>query len=446
MVVDKYTGTMSDITPLGKTNWRDANQIFGIREKDRFGHIYALGKTGTGKSTLLLNMAIADMEAGNGLCVIDPHGDLAQTILAHVPRQRIVDVINFDATDTEYAIGFNPLFHIDPSKHHLLASELIATFKKLWSESWGPRLEHVLRFTLLTLLQYPGSTLLDIHSLLTNQHHRGRVVSTLQDTHLKAFWLGEFEKYPPTLRAEIISPILNKVGLFLASPVLRHIVGQERSTLHLRDIMDTRKILICNLSKGSIGEEAASLLGSMLITSLHMAALQRSDTEEEARIPFFLYVDEVHSFITRSFADLVSEVRKYKVGLFLTHQYLDQLPENLQTAILGNVGTIMSFRIGAADAEVLANEFFPRIKAADFVSLPRYSMYIRLQIDGFGSKPFSADSLPILHQPTEMASLIKARSRESFGVPIPKIAYAIEKHQFNLQKPPVQSSLFSPDL
>ncbi len=436
---------MSDITPLGKTNWRDANQIFGIREKDRFGHIYALGKTGTGKSTLLLNMAIADMEAGNGLCVIDPHGDLAETLLNHVPERRIRDVLYVDTTDKGYAIGFNPLFQVDPSKHHLLASELIATFKKHWSDSWGPRLEHVLRFTLLSLLQYPGSTLLDIHSLLTNHHHRERVVSSLQDSHLRSFWFGEFEKYPPALRAEIISPILNKVGLFQASPVLRHMVGQEQSAFHLRDMMDTRKILICNLAKGSMGEEAASLLGGMLITAIHMAALQRSDAKESERVPFFLYVDEVHSFITRSFADLVSEVRKYKVGIFLTHQYLDQLPDNLQTAILGNVGTIISFRIGAADAEVLAGEFFPRIKAADFVSLPRHSMYLRLQIDGFGSKPFSADSLPILHKPTGVADLVKIHSRKSYGVPITKIAYALEKHQFNLQKPPIQSSLFPQD-
>ncbi len=383
----------SDITPIGITNYRNSSQKFGIKDKDRLQHIYVIGKSGTGKSTLLENLAISDIERGNGLCIIDPHGDIADDILKYIPEGRKQDLIYFNATEELKPVAFNPLKTVHPKYHHLVASGLISTFKKIWSESWGPRMEYILRFTLLTLLCVPDATLLDIQPLLTDKEVRAKALSYVGGEQILSFWHNEFEKYSPTLRNEAIAPILNKTGLFITCTPLRNIVGQKTNSFRLQQVLDTGKILIVNLSKGQIGEDASSLLGAMLINAIQLAALHRASQAEHTRKPFYLYVDECHSFVTIAFAGILAEARKYGLSLFLAHQYIEQLDERVRAAIFGNVGTMIAFRVGAPDAEALAKEFYPVITQDDFVHLPRYTMYLKLMIDGTSSQPFSAVSI-----------------------------------------------------
>ena len=383
----------SDITPIGITNYRNINQKFGIKDKDRLQHIYVIGKSGTGKSTLLENMAISDIERGKGLCIIDPHGDIAEDVLKCIPLGRKQDLIYFNATDVEHPIGFNPLKGIHPKYHFLVASGLISTFKKIWSESWGPRMEHILRFTLLTLLCVPDATLLDIQPLLTDKESRKRALIYVDDDGIRSFWFNEFDKYSPTLRNEAIAPILNKTGLFITSDPLRKIVGQKTNSFRLQQVIDQGKILIVNLSKGQIGEDASSLLGAMLVNSIQLAALHRAGKPEHDRKPFYLYIDECHSFVTLAFTQILAEARKYGLGLFLAHQYIEQLDDRVRAAIFGNAGTIISFRIGVNDAEFLAKEFYPVFSQEDLVNLPRYTMYLKLMIDGTASQAFNALSI-----------------------------------------------------
>ncbi len=414
-------------TPIGLTNFRNSKQPFGIKDIDRMGHIYVIGKTGVGKSTLLLNMAISDMQTGKGLCIIDPHGDLAETLLDHVPQERIDDVIYFNPQDTDFPIAFNPLHAIHPNFHHLVASGLISTFKKIWAESWGPRLEYILRMALLTLLEYPHATLLDIQPLLTDTYFRNKVLMYSTNESVHAFWVNEFDKYPPQLKAEAISPILNKMGIFIASTPLKNILGQRVRSVNVQEVMDSGKILIVNLSKGAIGEDAAAILGSILVTSMQLAALYRSTIPEEARRPFYLYVDEVHSFVSTSFADILAEARKYKLSLFLTHQYIEQLPETIRAAIFGNVGTFIAFRVGAADAAYIAKEFYPVFSEGDVISLPKYCMYLKLMIDGATSIPFSATTLPCTAPSTNLKQTTIQRSKIRYGRPIPDKEFTNEK-------------------
>ena len=406
---------MKEITPIGIINWRNQNQPFGIKDLDRLGHIYAIGKTGTGKSTLLQNMAISDFERGNGLCIIDPHGDLAENILNYIPENRIKNVIYFNATDIEFPIGFNPLHAIHPTQHNLVCSGLISTFKKIWVDSWGPRLEHILRFSILTLLYYPHATLLDIQPLLTDPLFRSKVLGYLIDPSVMRFWTNEYDKYPPALKSEAIAPILNKTGLLIASQPLRNIIGQQCRSFNMEKVLDEGNILICNFSKGEIGEDASALLGSILLTSIQSAALYRASYEAHKRTPFYLYVDEIHSFITLSFADILSESRKYGLSVFLTHQYIEQLPEKIRSAIFGNVGTLISFRVGAADAEYLAKEFHPVFNEEDLINLPRYSMYLKLMIDGTTSRPFSATTVSVKENNTSFKREIIASSQKNYG-------------------------------
>jgi len=383
----------SDITPIGVTNYRTTRKQFGIKDNDRLRHIYVVGKSGTGKSTLLCNMATSDIERGNGLCVIDPHGDISENLLQRIPENRKKDLIYFNPADLNQPIAFNPLHAIHPNYHHLVASGLISTFRKIWSDNWGPRLEYILRFSLLTLLWYPHATLLDIQPLLTDIRFRNDILVYVRDEHIHAFWKNEFEKYSPSFRNEAISPILNKTGLFTSSLPLRNTVGQKTSSFRMQRVLDEGKILIVNLSKGKIGEDACALLGSMLVNSIQLAAMHRATIEEHHRKPFYLYIDEMHSFVTLAIADILSEARKYKLSLFLTHQYISQLQLPIQKAIFGNVGTIISFRVGAEDAQYLAREFYPIFNEEDLVSLPRYAMYLKLMIDGTASEAFSAISL-----------------------------------------------------
>ncbi len=419
------------ITPIGITDFRNTHIPFGIKAKDRLQHIYVIGKTGVGKSTLLQNMAIADIEQGNGITVIDPHGDLADSLLNHIPAPRIHDVIYFNATDTDYPIGFNPLYNVPDNKKHLIASILISTFKKIWSESWGPRLEYILRNCLLTLLESGKAvTLLDIQPLLVHKEFRQDILYSIHNKQLLSFWYDEFDKYPVPLRSEAIAPILNKIGVFASNSILRNIVGQKISTIDLKTIVLEKKILICNFSKGILGEDVSSLLGSILVSMIHFTALQRAELPIEERTPFYLYIDEMHSFISLSFADALSEARKYGLSLFLTHQYLEQISEELRVAIFGNIGTTISFRVGAEDAAYLSKEFYPTFSQTDFINLSRYAMYIKLMIDGVTSRPFSA----ALKQPQKLINRYKddivAQSRRVFGKAIvpDEITISIEQN------------------
>lgn len=405
------------ITPLAVTDYRDIRKLFGIKQNNRRGHIYIVGKTGTGKSTLIENMAISDIKNGYGVALIDPHGDMAEEILDYVPKKRIKDVIYFNPADLDNPIAFNPLEKVPKDFHHLVASGIVSTFKKIWSESWGPRLEHILRHALLSLLEYPNSTLLDLPKLLTDKDFRKAVLNYITHPQVREFWLSEFDKYSVWLRSEAISPILNKISQFLISIPLRNIVGQKENTFGVRQAMDEGKILIVNLAKGKIGEDNCSLLGALVVTKIQLAALSRADLPEENRKPFYLYVDEIHNFLTLSFADILSEARKYGLNLVLAHQYIEQLDERIRAAIFGNVGTIISFRIGAEDAKYLAQEFAPIFDEADLIKLPNFHIYLKLMIDGVTSQPFSAITLRLREINTSHKEEIIDFSRKRFTKP-----------------------------
>jgi hypothetical protein len=314
------------------------------------------------------------------------------TLLKNIPEHRKQDIIYFDATDPSHRTGFNPLLNVPVGQRHVVASEIVLSFKKIWGDSWGPRLEYILRFAILTLLEYPAATLLDIKPLLLDQAFRNMVLHYTDNTVILSFWINEFDRYPPSLRADAIMPILNKAGVFEANAILREIVGQQYG-ISIEDIMNSGKILICNLSKGIIGDDASQILGSLITSGIQTAAMQRAKLSENERLPFMVFIDECHSFLTTSFASMLSEVRKMNVSLYLTHQYLEQLPDDVQSGILGNVGTIICFRLGTIDAKIMAEEFYPVFAIDDFINLPRFALYIKLLIDGVAAKPFSAVSL-----------------------------------------------------
>ena len=382
------------ITVFAETNFRDQRKKFGIRKKDRRYHMYVVGKTGVGKSTLLLNMIGQDIKNTEGLAVIDPHGDLIEKALETIPEHRLKDLIYFNPQNSKQPLFFNPLEVFDSAESPLVVSSLVSVFKKIWYDSWGPRLEYILRNALSTLVEFSGATLIDLQRILQDRTFRMNLVSKLTNEQLKNFWLNEFEKYSPYFQQEAISPIQNKIGQFLNNPILREIVSQPKSSFNIREIMDSGKILLVNLSKGKIGEDSASLLGAMLIAKMGLTALSRQDIPEEQRRDFYLYVDEFQSFATSSFADILSEARKYHLNLILANQYLDQIDEKVRGAIFGNVGTIISFKVGLEDAKFLAEEFYPVFNQEDLINLPCYSIYLKLMISSKTSKPFSADSLP----------------------------------------------------
>lgn len=382
-----------DLTIFAETTFRNQHRKFGIKTDDRRRHMYVIGKTGMGKSTLLENMIIEDIRAGRGVVVVDPHGDTAEKIIQFIPDDRLEETIYFNPADTEHPIAFNILEQVDSHYKHLVASGLIGVFQKLWADSWGPRLEYILRNAILAVLDYPGSTLLSVTRMLSDKAFRKKVIENIQDPVVKAFWVKEFAGYADKFAAEAVAPIQNKVGQFLSSSLIRNIVGQSKSSINLREIMDEKKILILNLSKGRIGEDNAKLLGAMMITKLQLAAMSRVDIAEKERQDFYLYVDEFQNFATESFANILSEARKYRLNLIMGHQYIEQLSETVAAAVFGNVGTLAVFRVGAADAEVLVKEFSPTFTEEDLVNLPKYNMCLKLMIDGVASNPFSARGL-----------------------------------------------------
>jgi len=412
---------MSEINFFAKTNFRNQERIFGIKEDDRRRHMYVVGKTGMGKSNLLENMAIQDIQNGKGVCVIDPHGEFADKMLKAVPSHRVNDVIYFNPADVEYPIAFNILEAVEEDKKHLIASGMMGVFKKIWPDVWSARMEYILNNTILALLDYPGSTMLGVSRMMSDSDFRKRVYPAIKDPVVKGFWINEFDKWDDKFRKEAVAAIQNKVGQFLSSSVIRHVVGQAKSSIDLRDIMDNEKILIVNLSKGRIGEDSMRLLGGMLITKMQLAVMGRVDIPEEERKDFYLYVDEFQNFANESFAGILSEARKYRLNLILTHQYINQLifdnNSSMRDAIFGNVGTIVAFRVGAEDAEFLEKEFDPVFLLNDIVNLSKYNIYLKLMIDGIAGDAFSAVTLPPfdLSETADNAEKVIRISRERYG-------------------------------
>ncbi|MBU0727907.1 type IV secretory system conjugative DNA transfer family protein [Patescibacteria group bacterium] len=385
----------SELTIICKTDFRGHRELFGIKTVDRRRHIYIIGKTGMGKSVLLENMAYSDVRAGKGIAVVDPHGDLADKVIDFVPSYRTNDVVILDPSDVSHPFAFNMLEYTeDPNKRNLMASGLLGVFKKMYSDSWGPRLEHILRNCLLALTETPNTSMLGIMRILVDDEYRRKVVEKLQNPMVRSFWIDEFGKFQDRQRVEAISPIQNKVGQFLSSPMIRNIVGQVKSTVNIRFMMDSGKIIVVNLSKGKIGEDNSSLLGSMLITKFQLDAMSRADVPEKDRRDFYLYVDEFQNFATDAFATILSEARKYKLNLTMANQYVAQMPDEVRDAVFGNVGTSLCFQVGFEDAEYFSNQFSEEVLPNDIITLPKYSCYTKLMIDGMPSQTFSLSTLP----------------------------------------------------
>jgi len=404
-----------DICLFAQTNFRNQLRRFGIKIDDRRRHMYIIGKTGMGKTTMLENMVLQDIYNGHGIGVVDPHGDFAEKIINYIPQNRINDVVYFNPADVEYPIGFNILEVENEEQKHLVAAGLMAVFKKIWPDVWSARMEYILNNTLLALLDYEGSTLLGINRLLADAKFRKKVLRKLKDPVIKSFWTTEFANYEPRYQKEAVAPIQNKIGQFLSASVIRNMVAQVKSTINVREIMDTNKILIMNLSKGRIGEDNSRLLGGMLITEIQLAAMSRVDMPEEERKDFFLYVDEFQNFATPSFANILSEARKYRLSLIMAHQYVMQLDEIVADAVFGNVGSMVTFRVGAGDAETLEKEYAPTFTIEDIVNLPKFQIFLKLMIDGVASHPFSATTMPPIGSATGSAEKVIRVSRERYG-------------------------------
>lgn len=432
--------TPDKITYFAETDYRSKRIKFGIRDDDRGRHMYIIGKTGMGKSTLLENLAIQDIQNGEGVCFIDPHGGTAETLLSYVPEHRINDVIYFAPFDTDYPVAINVLEDIGKDKRALVASGLMGAFKKVWVDAWSARMEYLLNNALLALLEYPGSTLLGVNRIFADKNYRNMIVNNVTDPSVKAFWVDEFAKYSDKFATEATAAIQNKVGQFAANPLIRNMVGQPKSTFDIRKVMDERKILIVNLSKGRMGEGNANLVGSMLITKIYLAAMSRADVGAEvvrSLPPFYLYVDEFQSFANESFADILSEARKYKLSLTIAHQYIEQMSDEVRAAVFGNVGTMISFRVGSYDAEVLEKEYAPAFTAEDLVNLGFAQIYLKLMIRGVGSPPFSATTLARPKLPVNnFGNAVVAASRQQFARPRAEVEADIRSWHEPIPEPP----------
>ena len=387
-----------DLTYIAKTNFRNAKQVFGIKRVDRRQHMYVIGKTGVGKTAFLKNMALQDIANGQGLAIIDPHGEFVEEVLDNIPPSRINDVVYFNPADMEFPVSFNIMDVQDPRYKHLIASGLIGIFTKIWANVWSARMEYILANCILALLDTPGTTLLGIPRMLVDRDYRQKIISNLKDPIVRSFWTNEYEEWESRYRNEAIAPVQNKVGQFLNVSFVRNIVGQGKNTIDIDYIMNNQKILLVNVSKGRIGEDNAAILGAMVITKIQLAAMERVRIPEDERKDFYMYVDEFQNFATDSFVNILSEARKYRLNLIIAHQYIGQLTTDTSTAVrdavFGNVGTMISFRVGAADAEFLEQEFTPEFLQNDIIRLDNYNIYLKLMIDGITSRPFSAKTIP----------------------------------------------------
>lgn len=404
----------NNLNLFARTEFKNQEQIFGIRKLDRRRHMYVIGKSGTGKSTLLANMIINDLKHNEGLAVVDPHGDLIETVLNYIPRHRINDVIIFDPADPHAVVKLN-LFEGGSLVHReLIASGIVSIFQKMYANSWGPRLEYILRNALLTLLS-TNAKLEDVLRILTDAKYREKIVADLDDQVLKNFWEGEFNVMQERLRTEAVSPILNKVGQFVTSPLIRNVVNTNVSSFNIEDVMNQGKILLVNVSQGKLGEDNMALLGSMIITKIQLAAMNRVYMKEEERKDFYLYIDEFQNFATTSFIKILSEARKYRLNLVLANQYMAQIPEEVKAAIFGNAGSMISFILGAGDADYMQKEFGGKYTQEDLVSLGRYQVITKLMIDGQVSHPFPAATLGLASSSNQNSEKVKTVSRERYA-------------------------------
>ncbi len=427
---------------FGETTFRNLRKRFGIKTDDRRRHVYVVGKTGMGKTALLQNMAIQDIQKGHGIGFVDPHGEAAEELLDFVPSDRINDVVYFNPGDMDYPIAFNIMEKVGPSYRHLVAGGLMGVFKKIWPDVWSARMEYILNNCILALLEYPGATLLGVNRMLANPDFRKKVVDKVTDPVVKSFWTQEFARYNQRYEIEATAAIQNKIGQFISAPLIRNIIGQTRSSIDMMKVMDDRKILIINLSKGRVGEDASRLLGALLITKLQLAAMQRVNIPEEERKDFYLYVDEFQNFATESFVNILSEARKYRLCLTLGHQYIAQMEDEVRDAVFGNVGTLISFRVGAEDAEFIEKEFLPEFNAEDFVNLAKYHIYLKLMVDGLAERPFSAKTLPPFEKPeySNKDKIIKV-SRERYGTLKEKVDEKITRWTENLDDTEEQTKM-----
>jgi len=429
-----------DISPIAVTNFRGHNAIFGLPRADRGRHMYILGQTGVGKSGLLELMTISDIYSPYGFAVVDPHGDYALNILRRIPEHRANDVIYFNPADTDFPIAFNPMEVPDPKLKTHTASEIIGVLKRMF-ESWGPRLEYILRYSLLALLDYPNATMLDITRILTDKKFREEVLTYVQDPVVKNFWTVEFASWNDKFATEAVAPVLNKVGAFTANPTVRNIIGQPKSSFNIRQIMDERKILIVNLSRGLIGEDNAGLLGALLVTKIQLAAMSRADINQQDRVPFYLYVDEFQNFATDSFATILSEARKYALNLTVANQYIAQMSLSVRDAVFGNVGSIIAFRMGADDGRAMQRYFEPKFEEHDLVHMHNRHFVISMTIEGEKMQAFSATTMQLPPSPPDFSAYIIANSRQNFSVPRDEIEAFMHQRYLTAQKPPKAQSI-----
>ena len=403
-----------DLCLFARTNYRNIREEFGIKRPDRARHMYMIGKSGSGKSKLLELLIRSDFDSDRGVCVIDPHGDLIESIIPHIPESRIKDTIFFNATDEEFPISFNPIERVSRIYRHQVTNGFIETMKKTFGANWTPRLEHVLRMCILALLDAPKASITSILLLLTDRNYRQEVIRTIDDQVVKNFWTNEFAGWSEKFDSEAIMPILNKIGQFISDPLIRNIVSQDENKIKMPDIMDNRKILLVKLPKGVLGDENTSLLGSMVITKIYQTALARAEVPEKDRIPFYFYIDEFQNFATDNFADILSESRKYKLSMTLAHQHISQLRETVEKTIFGNVGTIISFRAGPEDAVILEREFAPRFSANDITNLAVRGIYIKMSINDETKEAFSAHTLTIRDSEKSFKPEIVKFTRENY--------------------------------
>jgi hypothetical protein len=415
-------GTMNDqtITIGERHGWGDP-QPFGISAVDQRQHIYVIGKTGSGKTTLLRNLILQHIALGHGVGLIDPHGDLAEELLQHIPPHRADHLVYFNPGDLEFPVGLNVLANVAPDDRHLVASGIVGAFKGIWRDSWGPRLEYILYNAVSALLDCQDATLLGVNRMLTDDTFRAKVIRQIKDPFIRAFWAEEYAGYDERFRREAIAPIQNKLGQFLLNPVVRNILGQVKSKVIFPFIMDSQRLFIANLSKGKIGHDKANLLGSLLTTQFQLAAMRRASQPEDERRDFYLFIDEFQNFSTDAFASILAEARKYRLCLTLSHQYIDQLSLPVRQAVFGNVGTLIAFRIGYADAEAMEKEFGKTFPASALADLGRYEAVVKLLEDGTNLEPFRAKMLPPLENRIGRKDKLIALSRERFATPRPII-------------------------
>ena len=405
-----------EITIGEREGWGDTRR-FGISAADQRQHIYIIGKTGSGKTTLLRNLLLQHISLGHGVGLIDPHGDLAEELLEHIPQERAEHLVYFNPGDIEFPVGLNPLANVPPDGRHLVASGIVTAFKGIWRDSWGPRLEYILYNAVSALLDCKDATLLGVSRMLGDAAYRSKVISEITDPFMRAFWEEEYAGYDPRFQAEAIAPIQNKLGQFLMNPVVRNILGQVKCKVNISVIMDTGGLLIANLSKGRLGHDKANLLGSLLTTQFQLGAMARSDRPEDERRDFYLFIDEFQNFSTDAFATILAEARKYRLCLTLSHQYIDQLPLPVRQAVFGNVGTIIAFRIGYADAEIVEKELGKEFTASVLSELGRYEAVVKLLENGTNKTPFLATMLPPIENRVGRKQKLVARSRNQYAVP-----------------------------